>query len=117
MSPRWKTFATHVWQLGAVETVEPQLVVARSVIDRDSPIGKLRPLVIVGNDVGDGRTGVLNLYSTVGSKGRERDRAIVVQTVCAVLPPDNGLDTRWVGGIGFVSVVGLLKVSVIGAGR
>lgn len=108
---------THVWQLGTIESVQPQLIVSSSVINDNSPIGVNRPLVKVGNDVCDCGTWVLNLYSAVGGERICRDGSVVVEPVGTVLPPNDSLNTRWVGSVGFVSVGGFLKETVIGAGE
>lgn len=92
-----KRIATHVWQLGTIESVQPQLVVSSSVVDNNSPIGVNRPLIKVGNNVCDCCTWVLDLYSTVGWERIGRNGSIVVETVCTMLPPNDSLDTRWVG--------------------
>lgn len=90
------------------------MVVSSSVVDDNPPIGIDRPLIIVGNDVCDCGTWVLNLYSTIGWERVCRNGTVVVETVCTVLPPNDSLDTRWVGSVGLVSVGRLLKETVIG---
>lgn len=70
--------STHVWQLGTVESVQSQLIVSGRVVDNDSPVGIERELVVVGNDIRDCSTRVLDLDTSVSGEWRERDRSVVV---------------------------------------
>ena len=62
---------THVRHLGTVESIHPQDVVSRLFIDNNSPVRVLGHLVVIGDDVGDGSTRVLDLNSTIGREGSE----------------------------------------------
>jgi len=50
-------------------------------------------LVVIGDDICNCRTGILDLDPPVRAEGVQRDGAIIVQTVCTVLPKDGCLNT------------------------
>lgn len=45
----------------------------------------------------------------------KRDRTIIVQPVCPMLPEDGSLDTGWVRGVGGVSILCFFKEAGVGA--
>ncbi len=50
-------------------------------------------LIVVCDDVGHRRARILHLYPSVRAKRIQRDRPILVQPICPMLPEDGGLNT------------------------
>lgn len=86
-------------------------------VRRDADEDGTHHLIVIGDQVGDGRTGILYLNPPIGGKGEQGQRAVVVQLVSAVLPENERRDTTRVGGVGIVSILSLFKVAVVGAAK
>ncbi len=74
-------------------------------------------LVIVRDDVGDGRAPILHLDAPVGRKGNEGHGPVRVELVSAVLPVDGCLDARGISRVGLVAVLRLFEKARVGAAR
>jgi hypothetical protein len=74
-------------------------------------------LIVVSDQIRNGRTRVLNLNPSISREREEGQRPVVVQLVSSVLPEDEGRDAPGVGGVGVVSILSLFEVPIVGAER